>query len=37
MVAERSPGYVAFVPKLFNVFAVVDLVAEPTKALDNRW
>ena len=31
-VAERSPGYVAFVRKPFNIFAVVDLVAKLTKA-----
>lgn len=26
-VAERSPGYAAFVAKPFNIFAVIDLVA----------
>jgi len=31
-VAERSPGYAAFVRKPFNIFAVVDLVAKLTKA-----
>ena len=31
-VAERSPGYAAFVRKPFNIFAVVDLVAVLTKA-----
>ena len=29
-VAERAPGYVAFVRKPFNIFAVVDLVAKLT-------
>jgi CheY-like chemotaxis protein len=32
MVAERCPGYVAFVRKPFRIFAVVDLIAELTKA-----
>jgi CheY-like chemotaxis protein len=31
-VAERCSGYVAFVRKPFNIFAVVDLVAELTNA-----
>ena len=31
-VAELAPGYVAFLRKPFNIFAVVDLVAELTKA-----
>jgi len=30
-VAERSPGYAAFVRKPFNIFAVVDLVAKLTR------
>ena len=30
--AERSPGYAAFVRKPFNIFAIVDLVAKLTKA-----
>jgi hypothetical protein len=30
-VAERSPGYAAFVRKPFNIFAVVDLVAKVTR------
>jgi CheY-like chemotaxis protein len=30
-VAERSPGYAAFVRKPFNIFAVVDLVAKLAK------
>jgi CheY-like chemotaxis protein len=31
-VAQRCSGYVAFVRKPFNIFAVVDLVAELTNA-----
>jgi CheY-like chemotaxis protein len=31
-VAERSPGYVAYVRKPFKIFALVDLVAQLTKA-----
>lgn len=31
-VAERSPGYAAFVSKPFNIFAVVDLVAKLTSS-----
>jgi CheY-like chemotaxis protein len=31
-VAERCSGYVAFVRKPFNIFAVVDLVAQLTNA-----
>lgn len=31
-VAERAPGYAAFVRKPFNVFAVVDLVAKLTSS-----
>lgn len=30
-VAERSPGYTAFVRKPFNIFALVDLIAKLTK------
>jgi CheY-like chemotaxis protein len=30
-VAERSPGYAAYVRKPFNIFAVVDLVARLTR------
>jgi CheY-like chemotaxis protein len=30
-VAEQSPGYVAFVRKPFNIFAIVDLVANLTR------
>jgi CheY-like chemotaxis protein len=30
-VAERSPGYAAFVRKPFNIFAVVDLVEKLTR------
>ena len=31
-VAERSPSYVAFLRKPFNIFAVVDLIAKLTKS-----
>ncbi len=31
-VAERSPGYAAFIRKPFNIFALVDIIAGLTKA-----